>query len=73
MRKLTLQPEDLSVESFATDAGHAGRGTAHAHAAGGGNPDHGLAPLPEETKDVFCTGETCRGLCTHNGVADANA
>jgi hypothetical protein len=72
MRKLTLQLEDLSVESFVTAAHPAERGTAHAHAAGTGNPDHGLAPqLPEETRDVFCTGETCRSLCPRGAAADA--
>jgi hypothetical protein len=74
MRKLTLHPHDLAVESFATAAEPAGRGTAHAHAAATGDSVAiGLAPLPEETRDVFCTGETCRGLCTHAGVADPAA
>ncbi|HYW10298.1 MAG TPA: pinensin family lanthipeptide [Longimicrobium sp.] len=71
MRKLTLQLEDLSVESFVTAADHTGRGTAHAHAATLDNVAIGVAPLPEETRDVFCTGETCRGLCPRTGAADA--
>lgn len=72
MRKLTLQLEDLSVESFATAADHTGRGTAHAHAAATGDSVAiGIAPLPEETRDVYCTGETCRGLCPRTGAADA--
>ncbi len=72
MRKLTLQLEDLSVESFVTAADHAGRGTAHAHAAATvDSVAIGVAPLPEETRDVFCTGETCRSLCPRGAAADA--
>jgi hypothetical protein len=49
MRKLRIQLDDLQVESFATDAQPAERGTVHARVP---DTDPGWCP---QTGDAYCT------------------
>lgn len=61
MRKLTLHPDDLAVESFTTAAGAAPRGTVQAHAT-----QIGLTCGPENT----CGPYTCLDLYCVKGTYD---
>jgi hypothetical protein len=78
MRKLKLDLEDLSVQSFATDTARGQRGTAHAHAdtAFGGDiafgdtalmpdPGDGTSVQPGDTQGDQCF--TCELSCGTRG------
>ncbi len=64
MRKLKLELEDLAVQSFAADAAHGTRGTAHAY-QDRLEADGGLAPGDTEpgmncfTCELSCDGRGC--------------
>jgi hypothetical protein len=64
MRKLTLQLDDLAVQSFATAAPRGVGGTAHAHLDTVLQPDDGSDPIgaTEPGGDCF----TCELSCGRN-------
>lgn len=65
MRKLKLEIEDLTVQSFATDAARGPRGTAHAHDESLLDPGDGTGDAGDTEPGMNCF--TCELSCGGRG------